>query len=124
MVHLIAARFSEEFASDLFLGFALAIRFQRAHHDNLKRLFSLFTRVFRPRCRRQVVKWIRAILVRFLLKKFLARHIKLRLSEARLMTGEKLGALHLDWSVVETDLALGRLISLLAFTLLLLLDTV
>ena len=40
------------------------------------------------------------------------------------MTGKKLGALNLDWSVVETDLALGRLISLLAFALLLLLDTV
>lgn len=39
------------------------------------------------------------------------------------MTGKELGALHLDWSVVEADLALGWLISLLAFTLLLL-DTV
>ena len=48
MVHLIAARFGQEFASDLFLGFALAIRFKRANHDNLKRLFSLFTRVFGP----------------------------------------------------------------------------
>ena len=62
-----------------------------------------------------------------MLKKLLARHIKLQLSSelAAAGLGKNLGALHLHWCVVEADLALGWLISLLSsFALLLLVHTV